>query len=580
MVQNSVNGALASFCLLFVSFFSLAEARMGSRARSAPVSEDGHSQSHDPSAKLAVVLSQAVDMMNSGVLQFLKEETPNSLPPRDMHHDRRPEDFLRVAKSQERALKLLRQLSNDFTSLNGVTQKLKTQSHMCTHSPHLSEAAASSDVKDKEDEIMHLKNTINVLLKKAEVCQDALQPAQQAAMDCNAKINAQVQNTTNADAKANTDTLQANDMLRAEANQLRERNDDLERRVAGLEGDAKDQQQKALTADVKDLRKKIQGLEEDKQAMIHTMQQFMRTNETETLTNSLKQELATTQRQHLKMEMKYQQKIAILEKRLKESTDKNKAIGEISKELQEDDMNKDQTIDQLKVQINSFQQAQNAAAADKKQLLSTLQGVLRENTHFQNVIAETQGKLKQSEQVRKRDCPVSGGSKPKPKVEPRTSQKQAIEAQNADGDAIATMSEALPINKYITSVSDQNMEDSTQDDSSSPAADQPSDPEKASPAASENSVPAAASENSIPAEQDLPPSLRSSSPHSAPVKSALSRWLGGSQFEAAASRLPQPSAAPPAVQADNSNPADSTNLLARAERSVDEASDDDDSAIL
>merc|ERR1719301_47094 len=98
-------------------------------------------------------------------------------------------------------------------------------------------------------------------------------------------------------------------MLRTEMSQLRQRNDILERRVAGLEGEGKDGKQGALTADVKDLRKKIQGLEEDKQAMIHTMQQFMRTNETETMTKSLEKEIQTMQRQHLVMEMKYQQKI-------------------------------------------------------------------------------------------------------------------------------------------------------------------------------------------------------------------------------------------------------------------------------
>lgn len=575
MAQQTSSGAMALFFTALVCIFTPARARVGSPMRNAPASEDGQRQNgaHVHPGDLPGVLAKAVDMMNSGVVEFLKEEIPNSLPPRDEHHERRPEDFLRVAKSQERALKLLRQLSNDFISLNGVTQKLKNQTQTCAHVHHEAEGDKMkvSEVKDMIEETRHLKNTVNVLLKKTEVCQDTLQGAQQAAMDCNAKINATAQSTSAADEKANADTQQENDVLHKEASELRRRNDELERRVAGLEGNTNAQQQGALAGDVKDLRKQIKGLEEDKQAMIHTMQQFMRTNETESMTKSLQQELATARRQHLQMEMRYQQKIATLEKRLKDATDKNKDISEVTKEIQEDDLNKDQTIDQLKVQINNFQQVQKEAGLDKKQLLSTLQGVLRENTHFQNLLNDAQAKLKQSEQVRKRDCPATGDSKSlhdqaQTKVEQQPSQQQSVEAQTSDRDidTIATMGEALPINNYLSHVREQDVIDSTQDGSS---------------AVPESSLkPPPAPVNSIPSEEDLPQSLKLSAPHSAPVRSALSRWLGVSgAADAAASRLPHPSAASP-VKSDGSDPADSTSLLAEAQRSVDDAGDDDESA--
>jgi len=317
--------------------------------------------------------------------------------------------------------------------------------------------------------------------------------------------------------------------------------------------------------------------------MIHTMQQFMRTNETETLTKSLQQEIATMQRQHLKMEMKYQQKVNTLEKRLKDATDKTKDVQEISKELQEDDVNKDQAIDQLKSQISNFQQAEKEAAADHKQLLNTLQGVLRENTAFQNSlrnaqnkVKDVQNKLKQVEQVRQRDCPApavqtqtvpQAQTQTQTKVESQPSQQQP--AQDTDVDNIATMGEALPINHYLNQQREQQVEEEgAQDASDSPPAVEAPPGQQAPPAPA----------NSIPSEDELPPSLKLNTPHSAPVKSALSRWLGvGGAAEAAASRLPGP-AATQLTQADNSDPADSSNLLAQAQHSVDSASDDDESA--
>lgn len=587
MVQHISTGALAPFLVVMMCVFSPTKARVGSPARKVASNEGGGSPtgSHAHHADLPDVLSKAVDMMNSGVLQFLKEETPASLPARDRNHPTRtPEDFLRVAKSQERALKLLRQMSNDFVSIHGVAQKMKNETHICSHLQ-----PSDDHVKDLTAETTHLKDSVNFLLKKAEICQDKLKLAEQTASsweqrgrNCETKINSQVQATVAEDAKQNADIQQEIETLRRENADLRQRNDELERRNAALEGGT-GQQQGALNGEVKDLRKKVQGLEEDKQAMIHTMQQFMRTNETETLTKSLQKEIETMKRQHLQMDMRYQQKIAKLQKRLQDATDKSKDMKEVTKEVQEDNVNKDQTIDQLKVQLNQFQQVQTEAALDKKQLLTTLQGVLRENTAFQNSLKDVQDKLKQSEDVRKRDCPASQTQTVVPraqkrtnKVEPQTPQQQVAEAQNMDsGDDIATMGEALPINKYITTVREQDIEngagvaqDVAQDDSSLDV-EQPM-PRKAQATAQESMA------TSMQNEEDLPPSLKLNAAHSAPVRSALSRWLGvNGAAEAAAARLPaQPKSQASSI--DNSDPAQSTSLLAQAQHSVDEAGADDE----
>merc|ERR1719310_1663288 len=114
-------------------------------------------------------------------------------------------------------------------------------------------------------------------------------------------------------------------------------------------------------------------------------------------------------------------------------------MKELTKEMQEEDLDKDQMIDQLKAQINNMTQVQQEVALDKKQLLTTLQGVLRENTHFQNLLSDAQAKLKQSEQARKRDCPATGDSKSlhdqaQTKVEQQPSQQQSVEAQTSDRD--------------------------------------------------------------------------------------------------------------------------------------------------
>lgn len=578
MVLQLSSRAFALFFAVLVCVFSLTGARVGSPTQVAATSSAGLSQtgSHVHHHDLADVLSKAVDMMNSGVLQFLKEETSASLPARG---SRRPEDFLRVAKSQERALQLLKQMSNDFTSIHGVAQKMKNETHICSHVQHRTQANLTSDAKDMVDEIKHLKETVNFLLKKAEICQDNLKTESEAASNCQAKITTKVQTTADADEKQNADTKEESEMLRRENADLRQRNDELERRNAGLEGGGV-AQKGAMTGEVNDLRKKVEGLQDDKQAMIHTMQQFMRTNETETLTKELQQEIKGMQRQYLQMEMRYQQKIATLEKRWKDATDKNKDMKELTKETQEDDVNKDQAIEQLKGQLGNFQKAQNAAALDKKQLLTTLQGVLRENTGFQNSLMDAQNslrdaqnKLKHSEEVMKRDCPAPETHASQIKAEPQPSQAQSVKAQNMDdGDAIATMGDALPINKYINAEKEQEViQDATQADPSLADGDDsiiqplPRDIQKTS-----QSSPV----NLIPSEEELPPSLKLSTPHSAPVRSALSRWLGvNGAAEAAASRLPQ--VAPHSSPVDNSDSAESTSLLTQAQQSVDEAGEDD-----
>jgi len=66
------------------------------------------------------------------------------------------------------------------------------------------------------DETNHLKGTVNFLLKKAEVCQDNLKNAEEAASNCESKMKTAVRTTSDADAKQNSDTREEDEMLRRE----------------------------------------------------------------------------------------------------------------------------------------------------------------------------------------------------------------------------------------------------------------------------------------------------------------------------------------------------------------------------
>merc|ERR1719252_106496 len=69
---------------------------------------------------LVDVIVQAVDLMNSGIVQFLKEEseTPSAA-------QKHPDDFARIVKSQHKAMAVVRQMSSNFGALKDVAHKLK-----------------------------------------------------------------------------------------------------------------------------------------------------------------------------------------------------------------------------------------------------------------------------------------------------------------------------------------------------------------------------------------------------------------------------------------------------------------------
>merc|ERR1719217_293152 len=125
--------------------------------------------------------------MNSGIVQFLKEEseTPSAA-------QKSPDDFARIVKSQHKAMAVVRQMSSNFGALKDVAHKLKK---------HGATALAKEVKKLKEErnqmgeEGKQLKAAIHQLDARSQTCEDSLNNAKinmrkwkAAASNCSTKV--------------------------------------------------------------------------------------------------------------------------------------------------------------------------------------------------------------------------------------------------------------------------------------------------------------------------------------------------------------------------------------------------------
>merc|ERR1719335_1638127 len=136
--------------------------------------------------------------MNSGVRQFLEGEGSIAVSDGAKHDPaQHPEDFLKVAMSQEKAVHLLHQLSQDFTALLGVAKKIQN-----SHCVHTNQSHSEKDLLQERDQ---LKSTVQYLLQRTQTCEDSLQLAQTSFSNCNASVMAQVKARADSDADALSD---------------------------------------------------------------------------------------------------------------------------------------------------------------------------------------------------------------------------------------------------------------------------------------------------------------------------------------------------------------------------------------
>lgn len=410
-------------------------------------------------SELTNVLSQAVNMMNNGVHQFLEGEGSASLPPHG-EHDPPPrlQDFLKVVQSQQKAVHLLHQLSQDFTALLGVAKKLEEkESHACARGDQ------SHGEKDLVKERDQLKSTVDYLLRRTQTCEDNLQQAQISFSKCNTTMQAQVKAKADADAGEVSDARSESELLQKQNDDLRHENEDLEKKVAELQGPA-EQQAGALGSEVTQLRKKIASLEADKQAMMGTVQQFMHNNETEQLTGGLRTEVGLLRREQVQAEMRNRKQVETLQKELKGAKDENADLKEVKKSLQAENVNAQQASFKLQEDMQNFQQKVKDLEDDKGQLMDTLQATLRQNTQFKEEITQE----KQVEETLRRDLAAKQSMESKRVAsQPEGAEPMSAPVQHAkpvpahlkvakeiaimsSNDPIATMHDIEPIEKYIT----------------------------------------------------------------------------------------------------------------------------------
>lgn len=368
---------------------------------------------HKPEAKkkpdLVDVIVQAVDLMNGGIVQFLKEE---SEAPSDAQAQTDPDDFARIVKSQHKAMAVVRQMSSNFGALKDVAHKLKR--HGAT--------ALAKEVKKLQEERnqmgeegKQLKAAIHQLDARSQSCEDSLNNAkinmkkwEAAASNCSTKVQAEATREVGqkavADAqkvrKAEDDLADMQtdmDALRKENQELKQQMQEYQKRMAALEGTGS--KTSAMGKEVEECNKEKKSLQQDKEGLVKTVQHLLKANGTETLSQSLQKEVMSLQKAQLQTEKANFRKVEALREQLKTSEANAQDIKEVAQTMNEQNSELNKNNANLQSKLQQCEADVKDLQDDKKQLVISLQGTLRQNTEYQSQMAKEE--IKRAENPKK-----------------------------------------------------------------------------------------------------------------------------------------------------------------------------------
>jgi FtsZ-binding cell division protein ZapB len=232
---------------------------------------------------------------------------------------------------------------------------------------------------------------------------------QSAASNCSTKIeaeaNREVDQKAVADAKkirkAEDDlsvTQTDMDALRRENQELKQQMKEYQKRVTSLEGTGSSKTS-VMGKEVEECNKEKKSLQEDKEGLVKTVQHLLKANGTETLSQSLQKEVLTLQRAQLETEKTYGRKVEDLREKLKTSEANAQDVKEVAQTMNEQnaDLRKDNA--NLQSKLDECQADSKDLEDDKKQLVISLQGTLRQNTEYQAQMAKEE--IKRAENPKK-----------------------------------------------------------------------------------------------------------------------------------------------------------------------------------
>lgn len=409
----------------------------------APAAHSAHPHDVD----LTDVITKAVDLMNSGILQFLKEEGSMKVPHEDGHAPA-SDDFWKVAKSQRKAMAVIRQISTDFDGLRSVAQKLKL------HGYHSLGKGASHEMAVLKEERARLQDAVGQLQQKALVCEDNLQNAQKVVYTCDEEVAKQVNKKADEDtttlkiAEQKVNEMASNmDMLRRENQELKERLQNKERSLSAYEGDGTNKAG-AVFKEVEELRQEKQNLQADKDGLVHTIQNLLKANHSQNLTASMQKEISALKKEKAQMDIANRKKVAALENQLKDLKDKQDDVKEVAQTLQGQNAGLVEAQDKVHAELMKCKADMKNLGDDKNQLLQSLQGVLRQNTKFQEQLTQ--------EEARRADAPPLRNASSEPKVAPAAHKAAKTAVASGADDIAAVMGETRAIDHYIASAVDES----------------------------------------------------------------------------------------------------------------------------
>lgn len=194
--------------------------------------------------------------------------------------------------------------------------------------------------------------------------------------------------------------------LQAENAQLARRDGELETRVGRLRKRLADASGSKLTleddvdevvalkAQVASVQKQNQLLEQDKSALLGTVQGMLKTNQTKTM----EMEMQSAQQMKLAVEERSANERAGLEAQLKEAREGEASEKEVMKTLQDQTLDLQRQLEASRSEVGKLRHDGGALASDKESVMNTLRGVLRQNTKLQKDVADAHAQVKKADQ--------------------------------------------------------------------------------------------------------------------------------------------------------------------------------------
>lgn len=308
----------------------------------APASPQHRSQT----SELADVLLRAVELMDHGLQDFLKEQPADA-----------PEDAVQLKTNQQKAMKVIHQITTNFHDLKEVVEKFK----------HRHEA----EVKGVEKKVVEEKESTQKcesqctndkmqLMKRSEQCEFVLKRLSPPTGSGNESFS--VENWRELDSKAEEGIghLKAeNTMLSQKVAELSGRTHDAERRMQDAEARTQELERQSTT-----LQQQNGQLKADDESMLKTVKQLVQKNKVQAA------DLQAKALQQAREEM--QEEFAKKEDVLKQETEKEKE--EAAKYRKQ--------MEAMQKKMQGMQKDHDVLSGDKVHLLGALNSALRQNDEF------------------------------------------------------------------------------------------------------------------------------------------------------------------------------------------------------